>query len=391
MLRYLLFILIFINTATLYGQKTIERVEYEAAIDYFNCEMAKFYIERNQGKYEYEAYLDSLAEFGCNFEHLMVFIKERQPQMVINGYLAESIESMKAEFDIQLTNGALYSKLMLVFEEDVLKEHDSEEDYNKRKDILTEELKEKLRTHEMVVNEVVETKEQNDSSFWEQISGGGIALMIFVIFLIGILAGLIRWAWKYFNTGQKNRIKPVVTKNPEELIPVQKNTVVTPQIEATVPDEDTAEVARMASEERRAKQKEMESEEYVEEVVVPPPVIDKTVFFMPYPSVDGSFYEFARRDLFEFKYSAFKFEIKNKEYGLAVFEVISNKDVITDIFMDYERTIKPVCEIEGNPKKLSQVIKPGIVKIITVKPGSVQKRDQHWRLKQKAIIRFEYV
>jgi hypothetical protein len=113
------------------------------------------------------------------------------------------------------------------------------------------------------------------------------------------------------------------------------------------------------------------------------------VFYMPYPKVDGSFYESARHEHFEYGKSTFRFEIKVVEYNLATFDIISNEDVITDIFVNPE-IINPVCEIQGKNKNIQSTLKSGVSKIITVIPGTVQLRNSHWRLKQKAVIRFEY-
>lgn len=382
MLRYLLVILLFISTTSVFAQKTVSQEEYEATVDYFNCSIAKFYIEQNQGQYKLEEYLESLSEYGCNFEHLMVFIKDHQPQMEANGYLANYIESMKLEYDEQNANGALYNKLTDVFGQELLVELDGNTDYSQLKETLKEELKEKLRVgEEGDIGNVVENTTQTETSpFSSFLSNGGWILLVFLVILLIILIIFGRWAIKYFNTGSKKSETSQMEQRADEKRKEMEENPAPRSVPATVVP--VPEPSKIAPE-------PMEEEEVIEEepVVI---VEDENVFYMPYPSIDGSFYEFVRHKDYEVKRSAFRFEIKNEEYGLATFEVVSDSNVITDIFMDYERTIRAVCEIEGKPKKIDMVIKPGIVRIVTVKHGSVQKSNKHWRLKQKAIIRFEY-
>ncbi|NJN76985.1 MAG: hypothetical protein HC803_00545 [Saprospiraceae bacterium] len=130
-------IIILFNTITVFAQKTVTRLEYEKAVDNLNCEVAKYYIERNQGTYELEAYNDSIARFGCNFEHLMVFLKERHLQMEQNAYLAEYIEQLKKEYDLLVMNTSLYDRMVDVFKEDALKVYEPREDYQAFKKIYS--------------------------------------------------------------------------------------------------------------------------------------------------------------------------------------------------------------------------------------------------------------
>jgi hypothetical protein len=121
---------------------------------------------------------------------------------------------------------------------------------------------------------------------------------------------------------------------------------------------------------------------------------NENIFYMPYPTVDGSFYEYGKHDLYEEGRSTFKFEIRLKEYNLATFEVISNQDVITDALMNFEKTLNAVCEVIGkgteHDKNHEIIVQPGLKRIVTIEPGTVQLKTQHWRLKQKAKIRLEY-
>ncbi len=381
MFRYVCIIFLFVLNGTASANITVSREEYERVVDHLNCELAKFYIERNQGIYQLDAYKEmTTAVGGCSFEHLMVFIKERQPQMDNNGYLAAYIESFKPQFDSLASNAALYNKLMDIFDQDLLMDYEVDGDFGLLKTDLKALLEEDLRIHEMGTNDgEIETIEPS-TPFFEQLTGWKIALILFGVFLIVFLIALVRWARKYFNTGKNQVIISEMEKKAAEKrnLIIANNTVIVPDI--IEPEPKVIEPII-----------EPEKEEIMEEsTATSAEQPSDKVFYMPYPSVDGSFYQFARHDLYQFGTSAFRFEIKIVEYNLATFELLSDTDIITDIFMDYEKTIKSVCDIEGNPKDLNKVIKAGITKIVTVEQGTVQRSSQHWRLKQKAIIRFEY-
>ena len=74
--------------------------------------------------------------------------------------------------------------------------------------------------------------------------------------------------------------------------------------------------------------------------------------------------------------------------------MISNQDVITDALMNFEKTLNAVCEVigsgTGHDENHEIMIKPGLKRIVTIEPGTVQLKTQHWRLKQKAKIKLEY-
>ncbi|NJN76986.1 MAG: hypothetical protein HC803_00550 [Saprospiraceae bacterium] len=237
----------------------------------------------------------------------------------------------------------------------------------------------------MRTDEVAENKEQlqNTSNFWsyfENLEKSNVLLIFLLIFLFLIILAIFRWGIKYTRTGKNENTFPTSYK-PKPSSPV--NPAITDAAKSavkTLPTEATKSITQEQPEQ------ELESPSVHEEIEV----FDENIFYMPYPKIDGSFYENNRLAAFVYGKSTFKFEIKIAEYSLATFSPISNDDVITDIFMDYEKTIKSVCEIEGNPTDLKKVIKPGMTKIVTVVPGMAQRSNQHWRLKQKAIIRFEY-
>ena len=87
-MRYFL-IIVFVGISIFsFAEKTVSRATYETEVDKLNCELAKYYMKKNQGLDTLRNYQYSLAITGCNFEHLMVFIKERQPEMKLNGELA---------------------------------------------------------------------------------------------------------------------------------------------------------------------------------------------------------------------------------------------------------------------------------------------------------------
>lgn len=388
MYRFYFIILLIMTAVNVFAQKTIDRATYENAVDHLNCELGKFYMLKEQGKYVQDEYLTYASTHACSYENLMVFIQGKQPQLENNGYLATYIESFKEEFDEQITNGALYNNLTEIFKQELLIDYEGDEDFENLKFALKEDyLKEKLRIHELrTVDGVKDTKEEV-FDFWEWIRGLNLFLILFGILFFVFAYKIFKWAGKYFNTGKEevskkdiseHRVKPQIPANtstqtlndklnPKSAKPkaaVVKKTGLEKQVEAVIKEAPNEKV------------EEAEPEE--------------SIFYMPYPSIDGSFYDLEHSEVEINGQSSFRFKLINEKYFLATFEVLSNDKIITDIFMDYERTIKSVCDIEGSPKHLHKVIRPGIKNIITVEPGTVQKTAQHWRLKKKALIRFEY-
>jgi hypothetical protein len=385
MFRQYLIILfcLLLHTATAYGQKTVLKTDFEKIIDNLNCSVAKFYIERNQGEYQLAAYKDSLAIFTCNFEHLMVFIKERQPQMEINGYLAEYINSLKQSYDSLPTNSGLFNRTVELFKEDVLEQYESEEDYQEFKINTIEYLKVELRIDEIGESEMEEFEEDSTWSL-SNMAAWQIVLLIGVIVFLLIVIAFFRWGKKYGDSS----LLPIRNLPAKPKMPLPNRTITTPDTEAETP-EDTPEpkpksvITPKPKVEIPAENEQIEAQP--EEETEGKPVI----FYMPYPKIDGSFYQSARQNVFVAGLSIFKFEIKVVEYNLATFEILSSEDIITDIFINPE-IINPVCKIEGTQKKIESTLKSGVTKIITVTPGTVQLKNSHWRLKQKAVIRFEY-
>jgi len=396
--RYLTILIILFQIIPVFGQKTVSRINYEQAIDKLNCAIAKFYIEDNQGVYELKAYNNSIAEFGCSFEHLMVFIKERQPQMENNGYLAAYIDGLKGEYDLQITNSGLYNKTIELFGEELLIQYDSEENYQELKINLLNNLKRELKVEEIANNEGI-LIETDNWTILQSITPLKIILILFGVVLLLLLVGLARWVLKYVETGKEDKSAYLPIKNPIQNIPSNTDTTV---VNTTMNANTNIDTASVETDESSIPQPRKVIEQTIDvptEVPIPPKTgiyeepetqeNEPEVFYMPYPKVDGSFYESARHEHFEYGKSTFRFEIKVVEYNLATFDIISNEDVITDIFVNPE-IINPVCEIQGKNKNIQSTLKSGVSKIITVIPGTVQLRNSHWRLKQKAVIRFEY-
>ena len=399
----ILFILLF-QTVAVFGQKTLSRIDYEKAIDNLNCSLAKFYIEEKQGVYVLQEYNDSVAPFGCRYEPLMVFIKQKQPQMETNGYLAAYINELKKEYDLQSSNSALFNRTVEVFKEEVLIEFDSRADYQELKANLIQELKQNLKIDEIANDEgVLQEPETNSWTSFQDFTVLKIILIIFGILLLLLLLGLGRWVLKYVQTGKEAKNGYLPSRNHNQNLPSNTNTNTT--VTTTTTTNTTTETpkdlnTKYAESNQSTTSKPKTVVEKTQETPTPPePEINAAAeieeeeqpesFYMPYPKIDGSFYESARHEVFVYGKSTFRFEIKVVEYNLATFEIISNEDVITDIFVNPE-IINPVCEIQGKNKNINSTLKSGVSKIVTVTPGTVQLRNSHWRLKQKAVIRFEY-
>lgn len=382
------------TTVNVFAQKTIDRETYENAVDHLNCELAKFYmLKQQEEQYLHDEYLEYASSHPCSYENLMVFIQGKQPQLEINGYLATYIESFKDEFDEQITNGALYNKLVEVFRSDSLAVRgitlfEGDEEYNALKFELKENyLKDKLRIHELkTVDGIKDTKEKT-FNFWEWLKRNSL-LLVLSLFVLFFGVTILRWARKYANTGKDKLSKKDLAANRVKQLPANVSTQTIN--EKLKPKSPSSPKPKVVEKKELEKQVEAIIKEAPKEQIAKEEEPEEFVFYMPYPSIDGSFYDLERKDLEISGQSTFKFKLINEKYELATFEILSNDKIITDIFMDYERTIKSACEIEGKPKKISKIIRPGITKIITVEPGTAQKTAQHWRLKKKAIIRFEY-
>lgn len=394
---YVILLFLIIVTNNVFAQKTIDRETYESAVDHLNCELAKFYMledPENGSQYVYQAYLDSLAVFPCSFEHLMVFIKERQPQLEANGDLAVYIEEFKEEFEELPTNSALYNRLMDIFKSDLLIEFKGQDKFEVLKLELKNYLEDALRKHELIDNNIIIKTENQSSTLWDWVKSN-IWLLVFGIIFFFFSFTVIRWAMKYFNTGRNNKLtkKSLATDTQNQSkIPAKTQTI------NQIHQSKAAKITPKAPISKSIVLEKKELEKQVEAIIQEVPQMEDTeeeapeeaAFYMPYPSIDGSFYELQNSETEVIGQSTFKFKLVNEKYALATFEILSNDKIITDIFMDYERTIKSACDIEGNPKELQKVIRPGIVKIVTIAPGTAQKTGQHWRLKKKAVIRFEY-
>jgi hypothetical protein len=216
-MRYFLIVFFVGISIFSFAEKTISRAIYEAEVDKLNCELAKFYMEQNQGLNTLRLYEDSLAITGCNFEHLMVFIKERQPEMKFNGELAVKIESLKADYTTAANNNnVLYHKLIEVFKLDSLDKYSHNDIFivleNTLKDRLKQNLQVQLKedlqvieTETAVNQEVVETN--SFTSYFKDFGWQEAALTLITIFIISIFVSLISWFYKYSTTGKVTSIK----------------------------------------------------------------------------------------------------------------------------------------------------------------------------------------
>ena len=409
---YFIILLLTISSANAFAQKTIDRATYERAVDYLNCELSKFYMLKEQGKYVQDEYIDYAITHPCNYENLMVFIQGKQPQLENNGFLAAYIEEFKGEYDIQASNSALYNKLVEVFEQEFFDNFEVDEDFDNLKFQIKENyLKENLRVNEILTDDGITDTEEEGNNLWTWLKELNIAALLLIGVVLFFLYKLVRWMVKYLNTGAGK-----ITHHSNDNLPIAPKVQDTSTESALTLNEKLGQTVNASKVKTPAKtplENEVQAviEEHIEEEVivaraVDNPIIeeetaaihedfsstspDEVVFYMPYPSIDGSFYDSASSEVEIPEESRFQFKLVNEKYALAIFEILSNDKIITDIFMDYEGTIKAVCDIEGGDEDLSTVLRPGIVEIITVRPGIVRKSSRHWRLKEKAVIRFEY-
>ena len=413
---YRFYSILFLLTLSINGfaQKTIDRTTYESVVDQLNCELSKFYMLEEQGKYVQDEYLEYAATHPCSYENLMVFIQGKQPQLENNGYLTAYINEMKDEYDKQPSNSALYNKLVEVFEQELFVKYEANEDFDNLKFQLKENyLKERLRVNEILTDEGITNTDEEGFDLWGWLKKRNLLVAFVSMLILIIVYKMFRWTSKYFNTGDGTMTHYGKNK-PSSNVAVQNET---PEIaESTQTLNEKLGQAAIAS--RGIPPQEIPAENQADEVTEPQPLeedvaargienltdeeteifeedfssllSDEVVFYMPYPSIDGSFYDSESTEEESPEESRFKFKLVNEKYALAIFEVLSSDKIITDIFMDYEGTIKAVCDIEGDFEDLKDVLKPGLVEIVTVKPGIVRKSSRHWRLKEKAMIRFKY-
>ncbi len=389
-----------------FAEKTVSRATYETEVDKLNCELAKYYMKKNQGLDTLRNYQYSLAITGCNFEHLMVFIKERQPEMKLNGELAVYIESLKENYEGAVNNNVLYQKVTDIFEQPILNVYSNDDDFVNLEISLKDGLKENLKIKE--IGNIVNQEVAEQKGFFESFRGFGwqeATLSLITILIIFIFVSLISWFYKYSTTGKAttSTVNRSQAEPPTSPIPIPPTPLITTG-GMTINDSHTTPEPKVVL--TPPLQNDDVPIVVANVPIIDPPIDDmvddveddnipnEDIFYMPYPTIDGSFYEYGKHETYEEGRSTFKFEIKLKEYNLATFEVISNQDVITDALMNFEKTLNAVCEVIGEGTKHDEnheiIIKPGLKKIVVIEPGTAQLRTQHWRLKQKAKIRLEY-
>ena len=412
---YSILFLLTIST-NVFAQKTIDRGTYESVVDHLNCELSKFYMLEEQGKYVQDEYLEYATTHPCNYENLMVFIQGKQPQLENNGYLTTYINEMKEEYDKQASNSALYNKLVEVFEQELLVNYETNEGFENLKFELKENyLKDKLRVNEILTDDGITDTNEEGINVWSWFKNRNALIIFISIFVLFVAFKVFRWVAKYFNTGD-GKMMHYGQNQSSFTVNVQDETPETPKSTQTLNEKlgQATIASRGVSPQETPKQNQVDevtetqlleegdiTAKGVENLIndeetealgedFSSTLSDEVVFYMPYPSIDGSFYDSESTDEERPEESRFKFKLVNEKYALAIFEILSNDKIITDIFMDYEGTIKAVCDIEGGVEDLTTVLRPGIVRIVTVRPGIVRKSSRHWRLKEKATIRFEY-
>jgi hypothetical protein len=366
------------------GQGKVSRTDFERTVDYMNCELAKFFMEQQQAQYELDNYKNIEAQYGRSYEQLMVFIKSKQPQMLENGELAAQIETYKAQYDAYTTNDELYNALTEVFKEPLLDAYTLDDGFG----ILKEKLKATLLT-DLKVNEIEETPMLPAGERWydfRQWEGQQMALLAAGLIAFLVLLKAILWFRKYTQSSEIPQSLPTTKKQASNQPTVSINDAYADKKMPVAPEIPSLEAIREESMSRAVVMPQADELPTSEEIAIEMKKQEQTQFYMPYPSLDGTFYQHNSTESQKID-SAFHFTIKLAAYGLATFEVVSSEKVMTDIFMDFEGTLKPACEVERDSK-----IAEGMNRVITVEAGIVQKRsgEQHWRLKQKVRVRFEY-
>lgn len=118
MKRQLLIVGMLLMACVAFSQ-SVERVIFERAVDYINCQITRVSLEDQIGQVHVPAYKKEIGNHNCNFENLVVFLKTRSTGvMTKNLELAFFINSYKERYDETLTNAAFYS----ILKDDLFKE-----------------------------------------------------------------------------------------------------------------------------------------------------------------------------------------------------------------------------------------------------------------------------
>ena len=113
----------------------------------------------------------------------------------------------------------------------------------------------------------------------------------------------------------------------------------------------------------------------------PPPPADE-IFFMATPSAEKLFDESGRSEIFRPTQSLYRFKVDIHNKSMATFEFHSDSTGVSDS-VNYPHTyLDPVCEPLNAVNQNAQ-------RIVTIKPGMAEKRNDKWYVTSKAQIRYE--
>lgn len=111
MKRQLLIVVMLLMALTTFSQ-TVEKIVFERAVDYINCEIIRVSLADQTGQAHIPAFNKEIGNHNRNFEDLVVFLKTRPTGvMTKNLELSFFINSYKEKYDPTLTNSELYEIL----------------------------------------------------------------------------------------------------------------------------------------------------------------------------------------------------------------------------------------------------------------------------------------
>lgn len=110
-MKQLLIIIFIISSVTAFSQN-VERVVFERAVDYINCQITKVSLTDQIGQAHVPAFKEDVGNHNCGFETLVVFLKTRSTGvMTKNLELSFFINSYKEKYKEGATDAELYSIL----------------------------------------------------------------------------------------------------------------------------------------------------------------------------------------------------------------------------------------------------------------------------------------
>lgn len=347
--------------------------EYEDLIDHVNCEFGRYLIQDGKTSEHFEAYNEAIV--NCGFVNMIEFYKSKEPFLKKNGEIAYLINDLKEKY-IADNPQMLYDSTIHIFNESILINYaqtlTNRADYDSIKNKLTQEIKEKI-----LAKPKVKTALDNDvvpkggNSVFDIVKHPGWLWLILILFIIMA----VRTAMKIYSTRNDVPIqksipiaKEIPITKPIQPIPVKQPKVEKQEVEVKKPKEvvDTP--------------KEKTVPQFIQDLQ-DKKKLSKETFYMPPPSVSGSFYSFGRMNEFKVDQALFKFEIVSEKYQICQFFVVNDPNVVTQGMMDFEKYLYPACTSENQPF-------PAATQIITIKPGVARRSTNHWRVQQKALIKF---